>query len=189
MAKKGTRHFTTRRDAKVEHLPWGPHDWLARPDIVDTDELLVVRVNMPKGQAQEFHRQPGMEEVIYVLEGKAEQWVDKEMRTLRAGEIAHIPRNAVHATFNAGSGVLRFLSIFSPASARGPGLVDCSHEEPWASLLEERRENHRKRRGKITPAAERRATGTKQGRRTVALKSEPVVRKSGKAAKTRRKPS
>ena len=186
MAKRGPRHFTTRKDAKVERLPWGPHDWLARPDIVDTRDLLVVRVNMPKGQSQEFHRQPGMEEVIYVLEGKAEQWVDKEIRTLRAGEIAHVPRNAVHATFNVGPGVLRFLSIFSSAQTTSE-WVDCSQEEPWASLLEDRRENDRKRRRVGAPAARKR-TGSKDERRTVALKSERVVRKSGKAAKTRRKP-
>ena len=133
MSDQATR-FVTSENMVVEQLPWGPHDWLCRPDIVEAEKLLVVRVNMPPGQAHEFHRHPEMEEVIYIVEGKAEQWVDREMRILGPGDSAHIPMNMVHGTYNAGDTTLVLLAILSPAKIEGPPLVDVSQEEPWKSL-------------------------------------------------------
>ena len=75
-----------------------------------------------------------MEEIIYVVAGRAEQWVGRESRVLGPGEIAHIPTGVVHGTYNAGSEPLVFLAILSPAIFDGPALVDVSSEEPWASL-------------------------------------------------------
>lgn len=128
------QRFASQDNMIVDVLPWGPHDWLCRPDIVEAEDLLLVRVHMPPGKAHEFHRHPAMEELIYVLEGKAEQWVGREKRILTAGEMAHIPRDVVHGTYNAGSTTLRFLAILSPAHFSGPALIDVSQEEPWRSL-------------------------------------------------------
>lgn len=126
--------FVTAKEMKVEQLPWGPHDWLCRPDIVEAEQLLLVRVHMPPGQGHRFHRHPEMEEIIYVLEGTAEQWVDRDQKLLGPGAMAHIPKDVVHGTYNAGSGILRFLAILSPAKTQGPALIDVSQEEPWRSL-------------------------------------------------------
>lgn len=126
--------FVTAKEMKVEQLPWGPHDWLCRPDICDAEKLLLVRVHIPPGQAHAFHKHPEMEEIIYILEGKAEQWVDREMRLLGPGESAHIPADMVHGTYNAGDTTLRLLAILSPAKISGPPLVDVSQDEPWRSL-------------------------------------------------------
>lgn len=134
MADASARRFVTEREMVVEQLPWGPHDWLCRPDVVAAEKLLLVRVHMPAGQAHKFHRHPEMEEIIYVLEGTAEQWVDREKRILKAGEMAHIPMDMVHGTYNAGSDTLHFLAILSPAKIQGPALIDVSGEEPWKSL-------------------------------------------------------
>jgi quercetin dioxygenase-like cupin family protein len=126
--------FVTAKEMQVEHLPWGPHDWLCRPGLVEAEQLLLVRVHMPPGKAHAFHRHPEMEEIIYILEGTAEQWVDREKRILGPGEIAHIPRDVVHGTYNIGQQTLRFLAILSPAKIQGPPLIDMSQEEPWKSL-------------------------------------------------------
>lgn len=126
--------FVTGADAQVEASPWGPHEWLSRPGLTDANELLLVRVRMPQGRAHQFHRHPAMEEIIYVVSGTAEQWVDREKRILRAGDSAHIPRDVVHGTYNAGSDTLVFLAILSPAVYEGPALVDVHTDEPWASL-------------------------------------------------------
>ena len=95
---------------------------------------MLVRVRMPVGQAHQFHHHPGMEEIIYVESGTAEQWVEGEKRLLKAGEIAHIPRGVVHGTYNAGAGPLVFLAILSPATFEGPALVDVHLDDPWRSL-------------------------------------------------------
>ena len=125
--------FVTADAVQTEASPWGPHDWLCRPGLTDSDFLLV-RVTMPPGRAHQFHRHPGMEELIYVLSGTAEQWVDRESHLLRAGELAHIPRDVVHGTYNAGPDALVFLAILTPARFAGPALVDVHTDEPWRSL-------------------------------------------------------
>ena len=126
--------FVTADDIQVEELPWGPHDWLCRPGLTDAEGLLLVRVRMPPGKAHQFHHHPAMEEIIYVLEGQAEQWVDREHRILRPGEMAHIPLGVVHGTYNPFETTLRFLAILSPAKFSGPALVDVCQEEPWRGL-------------------------------------------------------
>ena len=131
---KPAHRFVTAAEMQVETSPWGPHEWLSRPGLTDADELLLVRVRMPPGRAHQFHRHPEMEEIIYVESGTAEQWVDRTKRILRAGETAHIPRDVVHGTYNAGDDTLVFLAILSPAKFTGPALVDVHTEEPWRSL-------------------------------------------------------
>jgi quercetin dioxygenase-like cupin family protein len=126
--------FVTELEMEVDQLPWGPHEWLSRPALTEAEELLLVRVKMPAGEAHKFHRHPEMEEIIYVLSGTAEQWVDREKRILTAGQIAHIPKDVVHGTYNAGGDTLEFLAILSPAKCEGPVLVDICEEEPWKSM-------------------------------------------------------
>ena len=130
----GPLKFVTASEIQVEGSPWGPHEWLSRPGLTEADDLLMVRVLMPPGRAHQFHRHPALEEIIYVISGTAEQWVDREYRLLGPGEIAHIPKNVVHGTYNAGSGTLVFLAILSPAKFEGPALVDVHTETPWRSL-------------------------------------------------------
>lgn len=129
--------FVTADDAEVEELPWGPHEWLCRPGLTDARDLLLVRVWMPPGTGHAFHRHPAMEEIIYVVSGEAEQWVDRVSRRLGPGDVAHIPADMVHGTYNAGDDTLVFLAILSPAECEGPALVDVSTEEPWASMRDD----------------------------------------------------
>lgn len=133
MAERPQR-FVTASELQVEQLPWGPHEWLCRPGLTAAEGLLLVRVRMPPGQGHAFHRHPEMEEIIYIVEGRAEQWVESASRILSAGDSAHIPKDVVHGTYNAGPDTLVFLAILSPARVEGPVLVDVSAEKPWRSL-------------------------------------------------------
>jgi quercetin dioxygenase-like cupin family protein len=126
--------FVTARTAEIELAPWGKHWWLSKPDLTGTRQLTLVRVTMRPGTGHQFHYHPAREEIIYVVDGVAEQWVDREKRTLKAGECAFIPEKVVHAIFNASKAPMTFLAILSPAEAKGPFLVDCFDEEPWRSL-------------------------------------------------------
>jgi quercetin dioxygenase-like cupin family protein len=128
--------FVTAERARVELAPWGKHWWLSQPGLTDTKHLTLVRVRMRPGAGHQFHYHPAREEIIYVLDGVAEQWVDREKRRLGAGEIAFIPKNVVHAIHNPTRRPMTFLAILSPAVARGPFLIDCYNEEPWRSLRE-----------------------------------------------------
>ncbi len=128
------RRFVTAGE-KVDFLsPWTLEEWLCRGDIVKNEQLLMVRANMEPGKSHPFHSHPTREEIIYVISGKAEQWVGDKMQILSAGEMAFIPMGEAHGTWNPFEETLVFLAILSPANAADPAIVDVSAEEPWASL-------------------------------------------------------
>jgi len=126
--------FVTSKEAEVEELPWGPHEWLARAGLTESKLLQLVRVTMPAGKAHRFHRHPAMEELLYVVSGRVEQWVGRASRVLGPGEVAHVPTNEVHGSYNVFAAPVVFLAILSPAVFDGPALIDVSADEPWRSL-------------------------------------------------------
>lgn len=133
------RHFIQIADALRETNPWTNNEWLCRPDLVDAEKLLLVRANMAPIHCHPFHFHPHREEIIYVLYGRAEQWVGNEYKILSAGEMAHIPAGTIHATYNPHHEPLVFLAILSPAKlpddlAAAPDPQDVSAQEPWASI-------------------------------------------------------
>src|SRR4051794_21184320 len=53
------------------------------------------------------------EETVVVVEGAAEVVVGDERATLRAGDVALVPREVPHEVRNAGDGVLRFAAVYA----------------------------------------------------------------------------
>ncbi len=133
------RRFVAIADALREPNAWTNNEWLVRPDLVAAEKLLLVRANMEPMHCHPFHHHPHREEIIYVIYGRAEQWVGDECRILGPGEMAHIPPGTVHATYNPHAEPLVFLAILSPAKlpdaqAAVADPCDVSDQEPWASL-------------------------------------------------------
>ena len=126
--------FITTAEALKEECKGRTNYWLTRPGVADAQDLQLCRAIIPPDEGHPFHTHPELEEIIYVLEGEVEQWVEQDCRILKPGEVAHIPRGLVHATFNAGRTDAVILAILSPASCAGPFAVDVSGEEPWKSL-------------------------------------------------------
>lgn len=127
--------FVTSAEVHHGDFPWCHVEWMSNPEIVGARELLLVRATFPPLEAHQFHRHPAREEIIYVLEGQAEQWVGADKRLLCAGEMAHIPAGTPHMTFNPGPAELKFLAILSPVEAPGAFTVDVFNEEPWRTLF------------------------------------------------------
>ncbi len=126
--------FITEAEALKEEYKGRTNYWMVRPEVCQARDIQVCRAVLPRGEGHNFHTHPELEEVIYVLSGSIEQWVEQEKRMLHPGEAAHIPKGVVHATFNPGTEDAIILAILSPAAAAGPFMVDVSHEEPWRDL-------------------------------------------------------
>jgi quercetin dioxygenase-like cupin family protein len=129
-----SRRFVTASDAVRFQSPWTLEEWLCRSDIVQNEQLLLVRANMDPFRSHPFHKHPTREELIYIISGRAEQWVGRDHRILGPGEMAFIPMDEIHGTYNPFLEKLVFLAMLSPSNALEPGIVDVSSEEPWASL-------------------------------------------------------
>lgn len=134
MAEKPAWRFVSFEETIVEKFPHKTHFWHNRPDMVADTNLLFVRCKIKAGQAHGFHRHPKMEEILYVLSGTAEQWVEREKKIMRAGESLYLPADMVHGTYNIGKEDLDFLAVLSPAKSEGPGTIEMGEEEPWKSL-------------------------------------------------------
>ena len=101
--------------------------------------IVTVEATFLAGKCHDFHRHPGQEEVIYVLEGTIEQWVEQDTLELSAGDSVLIPASMVHATFNDGGEPAKILAILAPAVGEdGYGVEDVSGDEPWAALRSQR---------------------------------------------------
>ncbi|NBV85508.1 MAG: cupin domain-containing protein [Verrucomicrobia bacterium] len=130
------RRFVGAAEKITYRSAFALEEWLCRSDVVSNDHLLIVRATMAAGHSHPFHNHPTREEVIYVLSGRAEQWVGRQKRELSAGDVAFIPMGEVHGTYNPYAEPLVFLAILSPANAPEPSMVDVSSQEPWCSLRE-----------------------------------------------------
>lgn len=128
------RRFVLGHQLSVTETPWTLNHILCHPDNVASEHLVLVRAQMPAHGAHPFHKHPIHEEIIYVLEGRAEQWVGSERQILQPGEMAFIPKAEVHGTYNPFAEKLVFLAILSSADGSAPTMTDVSDEEPWRSL-------------------------------------------------------
>lgn len=89
---------------------------------------------MIPGKGHNFHKHPGQEELMFVLDGQIEQWIDKEKRILGPGDSAFIPPGVVHASFNAGDNETKVLAIFGPCFGDGFEMIDMADVAPWKTL-------------------------------------------------------
>jgi quercetin dioxygenase-like cupin family protein len=128
------QRFITANEVEAGSFPWCTTETLSNEILTGAERLILVRATFPGGEAHNFHKHPGREEIIYVLLGKAEHWVGKEKRVLGPGEIAHIPPNTPHATYNPFDEELTILAMLSPVDAEGEFTIDVSNEEPWRTI-------------------------------------------------------
>ena len=124
--------FVKNEDTVEEKLLGRNHHWYYHADITRQADTYLVRVVMPKGGMHNFHRHPEMNEIIYILKGTAEQWVEGEKQILKPGYSVYINPNVVHATFNAGEDELEFLAILTPASGWEAGTIDEYENLPYS---------------------------------------------------------
>tara|TARA_R110000744_G_scaffold374490_1_gene487309 strand:- start:8893 stop:9297 length:405 start_codon:yes stop_codon:yes gene_type:complete len=127
-----TWKFIKEKDTMFEKAFGRDHYWHYHPEIIGAASYMV-KVVVPEGDGHDFHRHPKMHEILYILKGKAEQWIEDEKQILEVGDSVYIDADVVHGTFNAGKGDLEFLAILSPPEGWEAGTLDVSHEEPYVN--------------------------------------------------------
>ncbi len=130
-----TGSFVTTDAIARDTLEWGELGWVVTPTTAPGCGLTVLDVHIQPGQGHDFHRHPDQEEVITVLSGHIEQWVEQERRTLGPGEAVHVPQGAVHASFAEGDQPAHLLVVLTPTVGEsGYAAQDVAGAEPWSSL-------------------------------------------------------
>lgn len=127
--------FVPSNTVQRDTLDWGVLGSMSRPSVTGARNLTVLEVTLIPGHGHNFHKHPDQEEVIVVVEGEAEQWLESEKRTLRSGDSAFIGAGVVHASFNVTAAPIKLLAILGPCvGADGYETVDMSEQEAYKNL-------------------------------------------------------
>ncbi len=127
-------HFRMAADSPAGDVDWVTRRWVCHPASTGAKQLTVIDATIAHGKGHSFHCHPNQEEVIFLIAGKVEQWVDHEKRILNVGDAAFIPAGMVHASFNVGDGDVKMLAIFGPSVGDGFETIEMSSEAPWKAL-------------------------------------------------------
>jgi quercetin dioxygenase-like cupin family protein len=129
--------FMIRSEVAPEVLDWGELRWLSNPPTTGAGALTVIDVSLAPGRGHNFHKHPDQEEVLLIVAGRVEQWIDRDKRILGPGDSAFVPAGVVHASFNAGDGEARIAAILGPCVGDvGYVSVEVGGEAPWNTLRE-----------------------------------------------------
>lgn len=127
--------FIPHAQLEPANVEWGSLAWISHPPATGAHQLTVIEVILAPGKGHDFHYHPDQEEVIYVVEGQIEQWLETERMVLRAGDSVFIPAALVHASFNTGDTPTKFLVTLGPCVGEsGYDIVEVAGEAPWNSL-------------------------------------------------------
>jgi quercetin dioxygenase-like cupin family protein len=83
-----------------------------------------------------FHEHPSQEEVLYVIDGSLEAWIEGEKKTIGSGDTMYLPAGTVHACFNVTDQPTKVFVLLTPvieSEEMGFELVDRSGDAPYSS--------------------------------------------------------
>jgi oxalate decarboxylase/phosphoglucose isomerase-like protein (cupin superfamily) len=129
------RRFVEPKQVETQVFDWGRIQWLSEPRVTGTERITAGVVTLEPGKRHQRHNHPGVEEILYVIEGEGIQMVDlgnEERRTVRAGTMIHIPADIYHETINTGDRPMKLLAVYSPPGPEAllRSLPGCRIEPP-----------------------------------------------------------
>ncbi|MBC7234297.1 MAG: cupin domain-containing protein [Chloroflexi bacterium] len=105
--------------------------WLVTRDTLGANNLsMAVMRCEPGAVVRPLHAHRATEELVYILEGQGEVWVEGEVAAVQAGDAVLFPPDAKHMTRNTGDTTLVALAIFSPPTTP-ESYVLYEEEQPW----------------------------------------------------------
>jgi oxalate decarboxylase/phosphoglucose isomerase-like protein (cupin superfamily) len=137
MVDRAERRFVSPDDVETQVFPWGRLQWLSEPRVTGSQVLTTGIVTLELGKGHARHNHPGCEEIIYVMDGEGEQFVELEdgeviTRMVRTGDLIHVPADMYHGTTNTGTRPMRLLVSYEKAGPEAllRSLPDCKIEAP-----------------------------------------------------------
>jgi len=99
----------------VQELPGRQLQWLVTPETLGVEKIGIAIMNCPAhSTVRPLHGHRDTEEVLLILGGQGEAWVDGEVASFKKGDAVLLPANSKHMVRNTGDEPLITASIFSP---------------------------------------------------------------------------
>ncbi|HBK68495.1 MAG TPA: hypothetical protein DEB05_06745 [Firmicutes bacterium] len=96
------------------HLPGRDLQWMVTPETIGAEKLSIAIMTCPaKSIVRPLHSHKEIEEVILILAGEGEAYVDGERAFFKKGDAVLFPANSKHQVRNTGNEPLITASIFS----------------------------------------------------------------------------
>ena len=120
MSKQEER-FAHEKNVDAQRFDWGELAWLSKPGAGGTQRFGACVVTLEPGKGHDRHSHPGIEEMLFVLEGAGVQIIAEDDGIVECdvgpGTLIHLPPGADHSTINTGETPMRLLAIYAPPSS------------------------------------------------------------------------
>src|SRR5215210_494754 len=105
------REFSASESLSVQYLPGSGGAQFFQEDARVTESILYIRLRIAGGGALPFHVHPELDEIISVLEGEMEHWIEAENQMMGPGQSTLVPRGVVHGCYNLGVAPCELLAV------------------------------------------------------------------------------
>lgn len=117
-------------DIPPQKLPGRELQWLVTPETIGAEKISMAIMDCPPGSTvRPLHSHRDIEEILFILDGEGEAWVDGEVASFKQGDAVLFPANSKHMVRNIGTTSLRTCSIFSPPTS--PDTYTLYEDEGW----------------------------------------------------------
>src|SRR5947208_15736455 len=96
----GLSQFITQGDIVRDQFDWGEAGWVSRLELTGSRGMCVMDVTLQPGAGHPFHRHPDQEEIIWVSEGRIEQWIEDDKHELGPGLAVYIDHDFVTGAYS-----------------------------------------------------------------------------------------
>lgn len=113
-----------RHDIEPKRLEGRDLRLVVTPETIGAERLSIAIMNcFPRATLRPVHAHKDTEEVILVLAGQGEVWIDGERSSFKEGDAVLFPANSKHQLRNTGDTDLVTASIFSPPTEPGSYIL------------------------------------------------------------------
>ena len=124
-------HIVSSKDVPITPMPGRTLQWLATRELLGSQQLaLAIMECEPGAVVRPVHAHRDTEEILLVLEGEGDAWVEGEVGHFGAGDVVLFPANAKHVVRNSGSVPIRGVCVFAPPTSTA-SYVLCDDEVIW----------------------------------------------------------
>ncbi len=109
-----TIHIASLNEVPAVQMPGRTLRWIINQQTLSSQQLGMAIMDAPGGSVvRPCHGHKDVEEVLFILEGQGEAWIDGDTAPFKAGDAVLLPANSKHQVRNTGKGNLRTCSIFA----------------------------------------------------------------------------